>query len=48
MQKKKYIKPEIEEVDLTQPNMILCASGDDDDDGFEMGSVISTEFNKQV
>lgn len=47
MQKKNYIKPKIEEVDLTKPNMILCASNDDDEyEGGEFASILN--INKQA
>lgn len=49
MQKRKYIKPEMEEVDLNNQELILCASGEEDEDyngGY--GSIIPTDINKQV
>lgn len=45
MQKRKYIKPEMDIIDLSIEGALLDASGEFDD---EFGSVISTEFNKQV
>lgn len=47
MQKRKYIKPEMEEVDLNNQELILCASGDEDAD-VEFGSITNLDINKQV
>lgn len=44
MQKKKYIKPEMEEITLQQEIHLLNGSDFED----EFGSVISTDINKQV
>lgn len=47
MQKRKYIKPEMEEVDLNNQELILCGSAEDEPD-VEFGSIIPTDINQQV
>lgn len=44
MEKKKYIKPEMKEIKLHQERSLLQGSYDDG----EMGSIISSDINKQV
>lgn len=44
MQKKRYIKPEMEEIKLQHETYLLNGSDFED----EFGSVISTDINKQV
>ena len=45
MEKKEYIKPEMEEIELHQESNLLCESGEWCD---EMGSIIPTDINQQV
>ena len=47
MEKKEYIKPEMEEVDLNNQELILCGSAEDEPD-VELGSIIPTDINQQV
>jgi hypothetical protein len=44
MEKKKYIKPEMEEVELQQEGALLSESYEEG----EMGSIIPTDINQQV
>jgi hypothetical protein len=46
MEKKKYIKPEMEEVELQVEGALLEASGEDYND--ELSSIIPTDINQQV
>ena len=46
MEKKEYIKPEMEEVEMITEGALLQASGDDYNE--EMSSIIPTDINQQV
>jgi hypothetical protein len=47
MEKKEYIEPEMNIVDLRAQELILCGSAEDEPD-VEFGSIIPTEINQQV